>query len=62
MFASKLPISKICKLHCRTLKVVYDEYDKSYEDLLEIYSKPTRNQQISLNSSKSLTISSYRSL
>ena len=36
MFASKTEISKICKLHHRTLKVVSNEYDKSYEELLEM--------------------------
>ena len=36
MFASKTEISKICKLHYRTLKVVSNEYDKSYEELLEM--------------------------
>ena len=35
IFASKMAINKIWKLHFRTLKVVYDEYDKSYEELLE---------------------------
>ena len=28
MFASKMTINKICKLHYRTLKVVYNEYNK----------------------------------
>ena len=36
MFASKMAINKICKLHYRTLKVVYNEYDKSYEEPLEM--------------------------
>ena len=36
MFASKMAINKICKLHHRTLKVIYNEYDKSYEELLEM--------------------------
>ena len=36
MFASKMAISKICKLHYRTLKVVYNGYDQSYEELLEM--------------------------
>ena len=34
MFASKMAINKICKLHYRTF--VYNEYDKSYEELLEM--------------------------
>ena len=36
MFVSKMAINEICKLHFRTLKVVYNEYDKSYEELLEM--------------------------
>ena len=28
MFASKMAIKKICKLYYRTLKVVYNKYDK----------------------------------
>ena len=35
IFASKMAINKIWKLHFRTLQVVYNEYDKSYEELLE---------------------------
>ena len=47
MFASKMAINKICKLHYRTLKVAYNEYDKSYEELLEMNK--------SASSSKALT-------
>ena len=36
MFASKTAISKILKIHYRTLQVVYCEYHKSYEELLQI--------------------------
>ena len=36
IFSSKMAITKIWKLHFRTLKVVYNEYDKSYEELLEM--------------------------
>ena len=36
IFASKMAINKIWKLHFRTLKVVCNEYDKSYEELLEM--------------------------
>ena len=50
MFASKMAINKICKLHDRFLKVIYNEYEKSFEELLEI------------NKSTSITISSYTSL
>ena len=33
MFAGKLSIAKICKIHIRTLQIVYNNYDKSYHDL-----------------------------
>ena len=36
MFASKTAINKILKIHYRTLQVVYREYHKSYEELLQI--------------------------
>ena len=58
MFASKMPINKICKLHYRTLKVVYDEYDKSYEELLKM------NKSASIHQShlQFLAIEVYKSL
>ena len=45
MFASKMTINKICKLHYRTLKVVYNEYDKSYEELLEMSKSASIHQR-----------------
>ena len=36
MLASKTAINKILKIHYRTLPVVYSEYHKSYEELLQI--------------------------
>ena len=36
MFAGKTLINKICKIHHRTLQVVYDDFDKSYDELLEL--------------------------
>ena len=36
MFANKTAINKILKVHYRTLQVVYSEYHKSYEELLQI--------------------------
>ena len=36
MFASKTAINKILKIHYRTHQVVYREYHKSYEELLQI--------------------------
>ena len=35
MFAGKTLIDKICKMHHRTLQVVYDDFNKSYHELLE---------------------------
>ena len=35
MFASKTAINKILKIHYRTLQVLYSEYHKSYEELLQ---------------------------
>ena len=29
MFAGKLSIAKVCKIHFRTLQIVYNNYDKS---------------------------------
>ena len=36
MFAGKTLINKICKIHHRTLQVVYNEYNKSYQELLQL--------------------------
>ena len=36
MFAGKTLINKICKIHHRTLQVVYNEYYKSYQELLQL--------------------------
>ena len=36
MFAGETLINKICKIHHRTLQVVYDDFDKSYDELLEL--------------------------
>ena len=35
MFAGKKLIKKICKIHHRTLQVVYNDFNKSYDELLE---------------------------
>ena len=34
MLAGKSSIAKICKMHFRTLQIVYNNYDKSYHGLL----------------------------
>ena len=36
MFVGKTLINKICKIHHRTLQVVYDDFNKSYDELLEL--------------------------
>ena len=43
MFAGKILINKICKIHHRTLQVVYNEYNKSYGEL------PQLNNNVSLH-------------
>ena len=36
MFPGKLTINKVCKIHYRILQVVYSEYQKFYDKLLQI--------------------------
>ena len=36
MFAGKTSINKICKIHHRTLQVNHNDYQKSYDELLDI--------------------------
>ena len=36
MFAGETLTNKICEIHRRTLHVVYNEYNKSYEKLLQL--------------------------
>ena len=36
MFAGKTLINKICQIHHRTLQVVYDDFNKPYDELLEL--------------------------
>ena len=36
MFAGKTSINKICKTHYRTLQVIHNDYQKSYDELLDI--------------------------
>ena len=37
MFSGKTGISKICKILCRKGLVVYNKYQKFYDQLLKIY-------------------------
>ena len=43
MFAGKTLINKICKIHHRTLEVVYDDFNKLYDEVLEL------NKDLSIN-------------
>ena len=36
MLSGKTSINKICKIHNRTLQVIHNEYQKSYDELLDI--------------------------
>ena len=58
MFAGKLSIAKIYKIHFRTLQIVYNNYDKSYHDLLN-FSNDVSIQQRHL---RFLAIEVYKSL
>ena len=58
MFANKSSINKILKIHKRTLQIVYDVYDESYENLLN------RSDDISIHEKhlRYLAIEVYKSL
>ena len=58
MFVGKSSIAKICKIHLRTLQIVYNDYDKSYHDLLNF------NNDVSIHQRhlKFLAIEVYKSL
>ena len=58
MFVNKSSIDKILKIHKRTLQIVYDVYDESYENLLN------RSDDISLHQKQLLylAIEVYKSL
>ena len=36
MFAGKTSVNKICKIHHRTLQVIQNDYQKSYDEFLDI--------------------------
>ena len=58
MFANKCSIDRILKIHKRTVKIVYDVYDESYENLLN------RSGDISIHQKhlRYLAIEVYKSL
>ena len=45
MPAGKILINKICTIYHRTLQVVYNEYNKSYEDLLQLNNNVSLHQR-----------------
>ena len=45
MFAGKTLVNKICKVHHRTFQVVYNEYNKSYEELLQLNNNVSIHQR-----------------
>ena len=45
MFAGKTAINKICKIQYRTLQVVYNDYNKSFEELLEVSNTTSIHQR-----------------
>ena len=58
MFAGKTLINKICKIHHRTLQVVYDDFDKLYDGLLEL----NRDQSIHQRHLRYLAIEVFKSI
>ena len=45
MFAGKILINTICKIHHRTLRVVYNEFNKSYGELLQFNNNVSIHQR-----------------
>ena len=45
IFAGKKLINKICKIDHRTLQVVYNEYNKSYDELPKLNNKVSIHQR-----------------
>ena len=45
MFVGKTLTNKICKIRHRTLQVVYNEYNKSYEELLQLNNNVSVHQR-----------------
>ena len=58
MFANKCSVDRILKIHKRTLQIVYDVYDKSYENLLNRSDDIPRHQR----HQRYLAIEVYKSL
>ena len=45
MFAGKTLLNRICKIHYGTLRVVYDDYNSSYDELLQLNNSPSIHQR-----------------
>ena len=45
IFAGKILINKICKIHHRSLQVIYNEYNKPYEELLQLNNNMSIHQR-----------------
>ena len=58
MFAGKTLVNKIFKIHDRTLQVVYDDFNRSYDELLE----PNKDLSIHLRHLRYLAIESFKSI
>ena len=46
MFAGKLSIGKVCKINFGILQVVYNNYDKSYHELLNFSNNVSFHQRL----------------
>ena len=46
MSAGKTLINKICKIHHRIIQVVYDDFNKSYDELLELNNDLSIHQRL----------------
>ena len=58
VFAGNIAINKILKIHDRTFQVVYSEYHKSYEELLQI----NKNFSIHQKHQRILALEVYESI
>ena len=45
MFAGKTLRNRICKIHYGTIQVVYDDYNSSYDELLQLNNSPSIHQR-----------------
>ena len=62
MFADKRSTAKICKIHFRTLQIVFNSYEKSYHHLLNFSNVSTPPPPPFLRHLRFLAIEVYKSL